>query len=212
MSAVSDPVKKKRAYTSPTRRAKAARTRARILAAASEKFLAHGYVQTSTASIARAAGTSEANVFAVFGSKAELLFQVTVHHIRNAPDFPMGDLTRWQGLVGADRRDAAAARMAEVVRDVMDRSWRIRAVVAAASSADDAAREIAKRGANTRHDGVLWFAREVLELPEGQREPAADVIWTLINVNNYRLLVLDRGWSSEQYQRWLESMLMAALP
>lgn len=212
MSRVTGPVKTKRTYTSPTRQAKAAETRARILAAASEKFLADGYLQTSTASIATAAGTSEANVFAVFGSKAELLFQVTVDHIRDAPDFPMGDLTRWEGLVGATRREAAVERLAGVVREVMDRSWRIRAVVSAAAVADEAARAIAERGADTRHDGALWFAREVLELPQGQREPAADAIWTLIGVDNYRLLVLDRGWSSEQYQRWLESMLMAALP
>lgn len=211
MDVMADPVKK-RSYVSPAREARAAETRARILAAASEKFLAEGYVKTSTASIARAANTSEANVFAVFGSKADLLDQVILHEIRDAPDFPVGDLTLWQGLVGADRRDAAVARMAAVVRGVMDRSWRSRAVAAAAATADDAVRELAKRGARGRHDGALWVVREVLEVPEGEAERTADAFWALMSVDNYTALVLDRGWSPDEYEAWLASMMRASLP
>lgn len=211
MHHVTKPVKK-RAYVSPTRQAKAADTRERILAAASEMFLANGYVKTSTASIAKAARTSEANLFAVFGSKAEVLLQVVYDHIRNAPDFPMEDATLWQSFLGPDNRAAAMTRLAEVVRQVHDRSWQIRAVVADAAPADDTVREIAERGASRRHDNCRWFAREVLDLPEGQRERTADAIWALINVENYRLLVLSRGWSTAQYEVWLASMLRASLP
>lgn len=208
MSRVTERVKK-RTYTSPTREAKAAQTRARILAAASEKFLAEGYAKTSTLSIAKAAGTSEANVFAVFGSKAELLMEVIVHDIRNAPDFPVGDLRQWEGLVGPDHRGAAAARMAAVVRGVMDRSWRSRAVAAAAATVDDAVRDLHKRGAQSRHWGALWFVREVMRLPESELQHAADAIWALMSVDNYRALVLDRGWSGDQYEAWLTATVLA---
>lgn len=211
MASMTDPVKK-RPYSSPARAAKAAETRTRILAAASEKFLADGYVKTSTASIARAANTSEATVFAVFGSKAELLWEVVIHDIRNAPNFPVGDLAQWRGLVGADRRDAAVARMAAVVRGVMDRSWRSRAVAAAAATADDAVREMATRGAQARHDGALWVIREVLEVPDGEAHRTADAFWALMSVDNYRALVLDRGWSPDEYEAWLASMMRACLP
>jgi TetR/AcrR family transcriptional regulator of autoinduction and epiphytic fitness len=211
MAPMADPVKK-RPYSSPARAAKAAETRARILAAASEKFLADGYARTSTASIARAAGTSEATVFAVFGSKAELLWEVVIHDIRNTPNFPMGDLGLWQGLVGADRRDAAVQRMAAGVRGVMDRSWRSRAVVAAAATVDDAVREIVRRGAQGRHGGALWVVREVLEIPEAEAGRVADAFWTLMSVDNYTALVLDRGWSSDEYEAWLAAMMRACLP
>ena len=59
---------KKRTYGSPARQAKAAATRARIIDAAARLFLERGYARTSTAAIGKAAQTSEASVFAVFGA------------------------------------------------------------------------------------------------------------------------------------------------
>lgn len=203
---------KKRAYVSPKRQAKAAETRARILAAASGIFLDLGYGRATTAAIAKAARTSEANVFAVFGSKAELLLQVVFEHVRNHPNFSMGDLARWDGLIGVDRRAAAVAEAAALVRRIHERSWRIRAVAAAAAHDDDDVREAVARGAQRRHDDCVWFTREVLAVPEVRLDETADAMWALINVENYRLLVLGRGWAPERYERWLAAMIGAALP
>ncbi len=203
---------KKRAYVSSKRQAKAGETRARILAAASQMFLDSGFARTSTAAIARAAGTSEANVFAVFGSKAELLLQVVFEHVRNDPGFSMGDLARWQAHIGAEHRDSAVAELARLVRAVHDRSWRIRAVAAGAAASDEVVREAVARGAQRRYDDAVWFVREVLQVPGNRVTETADALWTLVNVENYRLLVLGRGWSGEQFEIWLARMLAAALP
>jgi AcrR family transcriptional regulator len=208
---VTDAVKK-RAYHSPKREERAAQTRSRIIAAASEKFLADGFVQTSTASIAKAAGTSEANLFAVFGSKTDLLFQVILHHIRDAPDLPTRDLMFWEGLIGAEHRAPAVARWAGVVRRIMESSWEIRAVGIAAAAVDDAAQKMLARGARGRYEGALWFAEEVLQLPERDRAATADAFWTLMSVDNYRALVVDRGWSPDRYESWLATVLRASLP
>jgi len=202
---------KKRPYVSPKREAKAAETRARTLAAASQMFLDAGYGRTSTASIAKAARTSEANVFAMFGSKAELLLEVVFEHVRNDPTFSMGDLTRWEWLIGRDRRALATTELTTLVRRAHDRSWRIRAVAAAAAHDDDTVREAVARGAQRRHDDCVWFVLEVLAVPEKRLEETADAIWALINVENYRLLVLDRGWAPERYERWLAAMIGAML-
>ncbi|MDJ0459666.1 helix-turn-helix domain-containing protein [Arthrobacter sp. NQ7] len=202
---------KKRPYVSPKRQAKAAETRARTLAAASQMFLDAGYARTSTAAIAKAARTSEANVFAMFGSKAELLLQVVFEHVRNDPTFSMGDPARWQGLIGKDRRALATAELTALVRRAHDRSWRIRTVAAAAAPDDDTVREAVARGAQRRHDDCLWFVLEVLAVPEDRLEETADALWVLTNVENYRLLVLDRGWAPERYEQWLAAMISAAL-
>lgn len=211
MGVVPDPVKK-RAYVSPKRQAKAAETRARILAAASEMFLEAGYGRTGTAAIAKAARTSEANVFAVFGSKAELLLQVVFDHVRNDPDFSMGDPARWEGLIGVSRRRAATAELSRLVSRVHHRSWRIRAVAAAAAQDDDTVRAAVARGAQRRHQDCAWFVREVLAVPDDEVSGAADAMWALINIENYRLLVHERGWTSVQYEHWLARMITAALP
>lgn len=202
---------KKRPYASPKRQAKAAETRARTLAAASRMFLDAGYGRTSTAAVAKAARTSEANLFAMFGSKAELLLQVVFEHVRNDPSFSMGELGRWEGLIGRDRRSLATAELTALVRRAHERSWRIRAVAAAAAHDDDTVREAVAHGARRRHDDCVWFVREVLAVPEDRLEETADAVWALINVENYRLLVLDREWAPERYERWLAAMIGAAL-
>src|SRR5215468_6442832 len=66
----------RRRYESPVREANARRTRAAIVAAASELFTARGYAATSLADIAAAAGVARRTVFAAFGSKPALLRQV----------------------------------------------------------------------------------------------------------------------------------------
>src|SRR5215468_11217742 len=66
----------RRRYESPVREANARRTRAAIVAAASELFTARGYAATSLADIAAAAGVARPTVFAAFGSKPALLRQV----------------------------------------------------------------------------------------------------------------------------------------
>lgn len=67
------------------------------------------------------------------------------------------------------------------------------------------------RGAQRRHRDVTWFVEEVLQLPAEQQPATTDAIWALINVQNYRLLVLERGWPGERYEAWLARMLGAVV-
>src|SRR5512135_2994825 len=86
---------RKRPYVSLARQAKAEATRARVIGAASTLFLAGGYGRTTTAAIARAARTSEASVFAAFGSKADLLVAVVTDHVVRDADFPLRRQPLW---------------------------------------------------------------------------------------------------------------------
>ncbi|MFJ9370900.1 hypothetical protein ACIRRA_41720 [Nocardia sp. NPDC101769] len=40
---------------------------------------------------------------------------------------------------------------------------------------------------------------------------ARDILWTLSGRETYRMLVIERGWSSERYEAWLSELLVAAL-
>ena len=42
-------------------------------------------------------------------------------------------------------------------------------------------------------------------------EEARDVVWTICSLAVHDLLVVERGWTSEQYQEWLTSALTCAL-
>ncbi|GHG55645.1 TetR family transcriptional regulator [Sinomonas cellulolyticus] len=203
---------KKRPYASPTREAKAAATRARILDAAADLFLRDGYHRSSTAAIARAAHTSEASVFAAFGSKAELLVAVVTSRVVQHPDFPLGQSPTWKAFAGRPDAEPAVQEFARVVRRAHERSWRLLAVAAAAGHDDPTVASAVAGGAMRRHADCAWLVREAFGVPASEALEATDAVWTLISVENYRHLVVERGWAPQRYESWLAAMLRAALP
>ena len=62
-----------RGYRSPRREMQARRTRARIIAAAAQRFLAHGYAGTTVRAVALDAGVALPTVELAFRTKARLL-------------------------------------------------------------------------------------------------------------------------------------------
>src|SRR5450755_902891 len=62
-----------RGYRSPRREIQARRTRARIITAAAQRFLAHGYAGTTMRAVARDAGVALPTVELAFRTKARLL-------------------------------------------------------------------------------------------------------------------------------------------
>ncbi len=205
---MTEPVKK-RNYVSPARRAKAEATRERIIDAATKLFLKHGYSRTSTAAIGKAAKTSEASVFAVFGSKANLLVDVVLDRVTRHPDFPPRDQPIWQALAAASDKRPAFEEFARGVRRVHDRSWRLLAIAAAAAQDDPAVAKAVGRGAAQRLARAGWFVREIIGVAGPDADRMADEVWTLISVENYRRLVVERDWPPEQYEAWLAAMLAA---
>src|SRR5689334_25057001 len=70
---MADRGKGRRPYRSPVRERQRAETRAAIVDAAWELFLEQGYATTSITEIASTAGVSPETVYAVFGTKREVL-------------------------------------------------------------------------------------------------------------------------------------------
>ena len=62
-----------RRYDSTRRQAQARATRLRIIEAATDLFVTHGYAATSIAAIADAADVAPQTIYAAFGTKAGLL-------------------------------------------------------------------------------------------------------------------------------------------
>src|SRR5690242_61694 len=114
-------VKPRRRYESPRRREQAEATRHAILDAAEALFGERGYAGTSVAEIAHAAGVALKTVYAVFGTKAEVLRALWNLRLRGDEE-PVAVQDRpWVREVleepDARRRLALVARNARVVRD-----------------------------------------------------------------------------------------------
>src|SRR5689334_4651797 len=85
-------VKSGRAYSSPVRDEQAARTKARILDAAADLFLEHGYGTTTIKAIADRADVARDTVHAVFGGKARVLTALIDQRL--VPDGAVANITQ----------------------------------------------------------------------------------------------------------------------
>lgn len=212
---MASPVKSGRPYNSPARRQRAAATRARVLAAAAELFNERGYGPTTTAAIARAAGVSEASVFAAFGSKPGLLVALVGATVAGTADeVPLRERPDWRRLANEPDLAQALAAFVGFVRRAHDRTWRLLAVVRAAAEGDPELAALAARAGQARRQDCLWFAAEVLGLDSRSRNTSTfvDVLWAQTSVDLYRLLINDLGWSSRRYETWLTQTLGQQLP
>ncbi len=212
-----DNVKTQRRYTSSIRQEQAKETRLRILDAARRLFLARGHAATTVEAIAKEASVAVQTVYAGFGTKRGILIALLELSI-GGDDQPIGVLERPDPLRMRDELDQRRQleMMAEGIRKIMERAGPVFTVVRAAV-ADP---EIATRYERLQEDRlrnmtrvVGWVAargplREGLSTAE-----AADIMWMLTSADVHRLLTIDRGWTTEQYERWLgDSMIASLLP
>ncbi len=58
---------------------------------------------------------------------------------------------------------------------------------------------------------VQWLERNGPLRPGLSTDKAADIVWTLSSGEVHQLLIVDRGWTPEHYERWLGDTLIALL-
>ncbi|HEX8968443.1 MAG TPA: TetR family transcriptional regulator [Chloroflexota bacterium] len=197
-----------RRYNAASRRAAAQRTRRAILDAAVRLFSEGGYVATTMADIAAAAGVALDTVYATVGRKPTL-FRLLIETAISGTDEPVASEER--DYVAAIRAEPDAGRKldvyAEAMRAIHARLAPLLRVLQAAAPLDpelaQAWRDIAERRARNMRALVAELARTG-SLREGLSvDEAADVIWATNSAEFYVLLVYERGWQPARYARWL---------
>jgi AcrR family transcriptional regulator len=197
----------KRSYHSPRREEQARATRKAILDAAQRLFQREGYVATSMAAIAEQAGVSLKTVYVVFETKSGL-FRALWHRSlrRGDEETPVADQPWFREVLEASDPKEALRLNARNSRQVKERIAPLGSVLLSAAAADPEIDALSER---------IWteFYENQLEVVKGLNrrkalkpgltvKRAADVLWTLNHPRVYLLLVEDRGWSPEEYQRW----------
>lgn len=213
---MSGEVKRVRRYESPVRREQAAATRIRILDAAQRLFERDGYARTTMSAIALEAGVSLKTVYLAFETKSGVLRGLWHLRLRgDQEEVPVGERPWFRAVLeepDPERKLRLDIRNAKVVRG---RIGSLLQVLRDAASADP---EI----------GALW-ARIQTEFYENQRAVvedlharnalrpgldvtrAADILWTLNHPDVYRLLVAERGWTSDEHEAWLAALVCSEL-
>ncbi|MFI5042223.1 MAG: hypothetical protein ACHQNA_10325 [Acidimicrobiales bacterium] len=107
------------------------------------------------------------------------------------------------------------AGFAALLREVMARAAPVHRTLADAARSDEDAASLLAESSRQRHDGQHRIARSLARsnaLRPGLRErDAADIIHALASPELYGLLVVDRGWSGERYEKWLRAILIDQL-
>jgi TetR/AcrR family transcriptional regulator of autoinduction and epiphytic fitness len=195
------------------RRARQAReTRRRIRDAALELFVARGYATTTVQQIAERADVAWQTVYSVFGTKAAVLseiFDVTV--AGDDEPIPMVERPFVAAIAAAPDARTKARIFAAHLRETAVRTAGVQAVIESAAAADpDIARLWAKLMAQLTHGMTLAaadFRRQGALRPDLTVEQAADRLWWYAGPWAYRGLVLTKGWTPEEYERWLYESL-----
>jgi AcrR family transcriptional regulator len=188
--------------------ARAQATRERVVAAAAPLFVAHGYLDTTMAELAAAAGVAVQTLYLAFGGKAAVLRAVWD---AAGPERPAG----WTAaLAAAPDGPAALARHVDATTAAVERRHPLDAVLRAAAADPEPAELLA----GARAAALDAHARAVDELAEHpgftvdmSLQRATDVLATLLAPETYGLLVVQQGWTTPDWAEWALVHLVADL-
>jgi AcrR family transcriptional regulator len=198
---------KTRPYNSPRRREQAAATRREILDAAQRLFERQGYATTTMAAIAAEAGVALKTVYVAFETKSGLLRALWHLLLRgDEADAPVKE-RRWYREVLEEPDPERQLRMnAHNSRAVKARAGALMAVIRSAAPVDPDIETLWSR-IQTDFYEVQRPIVEALNTKNALRpgldvSRATDILWTLNHPDVWQLLVGERRWSPEQYERW----------
>lgn len=205
---------KRRRYDNSRREAVARATRASVVAAAGRLFLDRGYSATTIEAIAEASAVPLGTVYRLFDSKRGILLRVLDVSF-GGDDAPIAYRDRPATQAALAHRDPTRllGAFAPLTRELLERSAPILRVLRSAAEADPEAAELYAEAQRQRYQGQSNLARVLAErgqLAVSEKE-AADILFTLNSPEVFRTLTEERGWTGEQYERWLTQALVATL-
>ena len=190
-----------------TRRERAQATRFRITKAAYVLFCERGLSGTTMADVAKAAGVAVQTVYFVFHTKSELLSGAYDFAVLGEKEPLPPELQPWHAQMTAEPELTEALR--PVVRGIgaiLARATPLDTVVRAAAASDPDAARIRARHEGWRADGyrrMLDILRSKSDLRHGvSAQRATELLLFYIGMDTYRVLVLDFGWSHDDWIEW----------
>ena len=196
-----------RVYRSLRREMQARRTRARIIAAAAQRFLAHGYAGTTMRAVALDAGVALPTVELAFRTKARLLKAVIDVAIAGDDDQVAMLDRQWakraESIAGPPDFVAAFAR---VLAGSAERAAGLAATALEAARADEDIATVAAQLMSQREVMASWLVDGIMHrsaLREGtDRAAAVNTVWTLMDPVVFCRLTGDRHWTTAHFERW----------
>jgi AcrR family transcriptional regulator len=190
--------------------------RTAVVDAARTLFLERGYGATTIEAISALSDVPPATVYRLFASKRGILKALLdISIVGDDEAVPMAERPHVRSLLAGPDAKNQLAGFVGTIAQVNSRTAPIYRILVSAASSDPDAAALLDELTRQRQEGQGLIARSLARAgalrPELRERGAADIIHTLMSPEVYRLLVLERGWKPERYERWLTAILVDQL-
>lgn len=190
------------------RAARRAETEARVVAAATELFLEHGYAATTLAEVTRRAGVAERTVYVRFATKAAVLVRCLEVAIAGGPErVAVAETDSFAAAMSAPSVEERVRAMAEISGELMERTGPLLAVARQAEATEPVIAEMARAGRDDTRRALTGFVRAMAAdgLLAGDRDLdwLAETVAVTGQAETYLLLAGTTGWGATAYRDWL---------
>lgn len=200
--------RKKRVYDSSGRQAQAEETKGRILASAKKLFHAEGFEMVTIEALAKAAKVSAPTIYSLFQSKRGLLRALMDEALPTE---------QFLSLVEENRREPSPQKKlaisAKIARQMYDAERAQMDVFRGASVLAPEFKELERERELRRYKRQEESVKSIEKhLCEGlSLSKARDILWAFTGRDMYRMYVIERGWTSDEYEKWLSQLLVKTL-
>ncbi|MDP1607728.1 MAG: TetR/AcrR family transcriptional regulator [Chlamydiales bacterium] len=201
---------KKRPYKSATRNTQAAQTRGRILSSAKSFFESEGFEHVTIEKIAQAANVSMPTIYSLFQSKRGVL-RALMDEALPADQFNALVEKSIQEKSPKERLCISAKiarQMYDAERAQMDI---LRGAAVLAPEFKELEKEKEMRRYNRQEVTIKAMVKENSLAKELSITKARDILWAFTGRDMYRMFVIEQGWTSDEYEKWLAGLLINSL-
>lgn len=201
---------KKRVYNSEARVEQASLTRGRILDCAKKLFEKEGFEAVTIESLAKAADVSASTIYSLFQSKRGVLKALMDDAL---PDREREALVKEVTLEKPVKERLAIA--AKISRQMYDAERAQMAIFQGASVLAPEFKELEQERERRRYlrleETINMMAKEKSIMKGLSVLKARDILWAFTGRDLYRMLVVEQGWTSNEYEKWLANLLVKML-
>jgi AcrR family transcriptional regulator len=200
----------------PRGQARTRLARAAVVDAARTLFLERGYGATTIDAISAHSDVPAATVYRLFASKRGILKALLdLSIVGDDEAVPLADRPHVRSLAADPDPRSQLAGFVGVTAQVNARTAPIYRILVSAAASDPDAAALLDDLTRQRQQGQRVIGRSLARAgalqPELRERDASDIIHALMSPEVYRLLVVDRGWTAERYERWLRTTLVDQL-
>lgn len=201
---------KKRVYVSKERDAQAAETRSRILSSAKKLFQSDGFELVTIEKLAQSAKVSAQTIYALFQSKRGILRALMDEAFPSEQHAALVEKVKLEK--SAKKRLFIAAKISRQLYDAERAQMDVfRGASVLAPEFKELEKELEQQRYLRLEESIRVLGREKSLIKGLTESTAHDIFWAFTGRDMYRMFVIERGWSSEKYEKWLGQLLIKTL-